>query len=205
MVEVLKKHEPYLLLNIANEAGDHSVTPDIFLRDYSRYISQIRATGLKCPIVIDASGWGQDLNILLKTGQALIDHDPSGNILLSVHMWWVADDGSTQRITEGIERSVELTLPVIIGEFAPMGVASKQSIDYKTIMSLSEKHQIGWLAWSWGYVKNGDCHEMDMTSGENRGKFEALHDWGKEVAVTDPYSIANTSKKTMFLNTRRCE
>lgn len=204
VVQVLKKHEAYLLLNIANEAGYHSIKADVFLTDYSNYISQIRETGLKCPIVIDASGWGQNLNILLETGPALIDHDPLNNILLSVHTWWPASDGSTCRITEGIEKIVELDLPVFIGEFAPMGVGCKQWIDYKTIMALSEKYQIGWLAWSWGAVRNGDCHEMDMTAGEKRGTFDGLYGWGKEVAVTGPYSIANTSKKTYFLENLSC-
>ena len=205
VVAVLKKYEPWLLLNIANEAGDHSVKAEQFKEGYRSHITRIRETGLKCPIVIDASGWGQDLNILLETGPALIEHDPLKNILLSVHTWWPASDGSTRRITEGISKIVELGLPVFIGEFAPMGVACKRSIDYKTIMELSEKHQIGWLAWSWGYVRNGDCHEMDMTTGENRGKFEGLQGWGTEVAVTDPFSIANTSKRSRFLLTGRCE
>ncbi len=205
VVAILKKYEPYLMLNIANEAGDHSIKADVFLKDYSNYISQIRKTGLKCPIVIDASGWGQDLNILLETGPALVEYDPLKNILLSVHMWWTADDGSTRRIIQGIEKAVEIDLPIIIGEFAPMGVGCKKWIDYKTIMALSEKHQMGWLAWSWGGVRNGDCHEMDMTAGENRGRFEALQGWGKEVAVTDLFSIANTSKRSRFLLTGKCE
>lgn len=205
VVAVLKKYEPYLMLNIANEAGDHSIKADQFRNDYKGYISRIRETGLRCPIVIDASGWGQDLNILLKTGPSLIEYDPLKNILLSVHMWWTADDGSTQRITEGIEKAVKMDLPLIIGEFAPMGVGCKQWIDYKTIMALSEKHQIGWLAWSWGAVRNGDCREMDMTTGENRGKFDNLQGWGKEVAVTDPFSIFNTSKRSRFLMTGKCE
>lgn len=205
VVAVLKKHEPYLLLNIANEAGDHTIKADRFLEDYKGYISRIRETGLRCPIVIDASGWGQDLNILLETGPALIEHDPLKNILLSVHTWWPANDGSTRRIREGIEKIVELDLPVFIGEFAPMGVACKRSIDYETILELSENHQIGWLAWSWGYVRNGDCHEMDMTTGEKRGKFEGLQGWGKEVAVTNPFSISNTSKRSRFILMGKCE
>ena len=205
VVAVLKKYEPYLLLNIANEAGDHSIKADQFRTDYKGFISRIRETGLLCPIVIDASGWGQDLNILLETGAALVEHDPLKNILLSVHMWWTADDGSTRRITEGIEKAVAMELPLIIGEFAPMGVGCKKWIDYKTIMALSEKYRIGWLAWSWGAVRNGDCHEMDMTTGENRGKLLGLQGWGKEVAVTDPFSITNTSKRSRFLLTGKCE
>jgi mannan endo-1,4-beta-mannosidase len=204
VVRVLKKHEPYLLLNIANEAGDHSIKAAEFLEGYSMAVKRIRSTGLRCPVIIDASGWGQDLNILLETGPQLIENDPLKNLMLSVHMWWAAEDGSTQRITKGIERSVDLNLPLLIGEFAPMGVGCKRSIDYHTIMKMAQKHEIGWLAWSWGAVRNGDCHEMDMTSGEKRGLYEGLHGWGREVAVSDPFSIANTSKKTYFLENLKC-
>jgi mannan endo-1,4-beta-mannosidase len=199
VVAVLKKHEPYIMINIANECGAHGVEAEEFIASYKKAIERIRKTGLKCPLVIDASGWGQDLEILLETGPELLEHDPFQNILLSVHMWWVADDGSTERIVNGIERSVEQELPLIVGEFAPMGVGCKRSIDYKTIMEKCEKHNIGWLAWSWGGSQNGDCAEMDMTRGKQRGLYEGLTDWGLEVAVTNPYSIQNTSEKTRFL------
>lgn len=195
IVAVLKKHESYLLLNIANECGDHGIDAETFTEGYKHAIDRIRATGLRCPLVIDASGWGQDLEILLATGPKLLAHDPLQNLIFSVHMWWVADDGSTQRIVEGFERSVALDLPIIVGEFAPMGVGCARSIDYETIMEQCEKHQIGWLAWSWGKVRNGDCPEMDMTQGEHRGMFEGLTDWGLEVAVTHPFSIQNTAAK----------
>ncbi len=204
VVRVLKKHEPYLLLNIANEVGDHSIDTKTFLEGYNEAVNKIRATGLRCPLIIDASGWGQDLNILMETGPSLIENDPLNNLMLSVHMWWPADDGSTGRIVKGIEEAVKMDLPLLIGEFAPMGVGCKQSIDYRTIMEMSQKHEIGWLAWSWGAVRNGDCHEMDMTAGEKRGMFDGLHGWGREVAVTDPNSIANTSKKTYFLENLMC-
>ncbi len=199
VIEVLKKHEPYLLLNIANECGDHSVEADEFRAGYKLAIDRIRATGLRCPLVIDASGWGQDLDILFDTGHDLIAHDPESNIILSVHMWWVADDGSTQRIIDGLEKAVLMDLPLIVGEFAPMGVGCRKSIDYKTIMEQCELHDIGWLAWSWGAVGNGDCAEMDMTRGELKGKYDGLTDWGLEVAVTDVYSIQNTSVRSKYL------
>jgi mannan endo-1,4-beta-mannosidase len=199
VVEVLKKHEPYLMINIANECGDHSVEANEFRTAYQLAIDRIRATGLRCPLVIDASGWGQDLDILLETGHDLIAHDPENNIILSVHMWWVAHDGSTQRIIEGIERAVEMDLPLIVGEFAPMGVACKKYIDYESIMEQCEINDIGWLAWSWGAVKNGDCAEMDMTRGEYKGMYNGLTDWGLEVALTNTFSIQNTSERTKYL------
>lgn len=199
VVEVLLKHEEYLLLNIANECGGHEVKAEAFLLSYKRAIDRLRAVGLKCPLVIDASGWGQDIDILLETGPELLQHDPEHNLIFSVHMWWPAQDGSTQRIISGIEQAVALKLPLIVGEFAPMGVACARSIDYETIMEQCQKHDLGWLTWSWGAVENGDCAEMDMTRGAQRGAFEGLTDWGLEVAISHPLSIRNTSLKSDYL------
>ena len=199
VVEVIKKHEQYVLLNIANEAGKHGVTAKQFRAEYEKAITRIRNAGIKCPLVIDASGWGQDIDILQATGKDLIEADPLRNILFSVHIWWVADDGSKNRIINEIKESVEMELPLIVGEFAPMGPGCKQYIDYKTIIEECEKNEIGWMAWSWGLMNNGDCADMDMTNDELPGKYEGLFDWGLDVAVTHPYSIKNTAKKTAFL------
>lgn len=204
VVEVLLKHQQYLLLNIANEAGDHSVQAPAFKTTYTDAIKRIRATGLRSPLIIDASGWGQDINILQETGPYLIEQDPERNLIFSVHTWWVANDGSAQRIIDELRESVEMGLPLIVGEFAPMGTQCRRWIDYKTLMEECQKHGIGWLAWSWGLAPNGDCAEMDMTGGEHRGLFRGLHGWGEEVAVSSPFSIRNTSKRSYFLMNGGC-
>ena len=199
VVAVLKKHEPYLLLNIANEVGGWEIKDEQFRETYANAITQIRNTGLKCPLVIDGTGWGQNIDILQANGPYLIGQDPQKNLLFSVHMWWTAPDGAKTRIINEIKESVEMNLPLIVGEFAPMGVGCKKYIDHKTIMEECQKNEIGWLAWSWGLQNNGDCALMDMTNDDQNGQFAGLVDWGLEVAVTDKYSIRNTSKKTRYL------
>src|SRR5262245_21568827 len=92
VVEVLKKHEGNLLLNIANEAGDRE-TRENFESAYRTAITRIRDTGVTLPLVIDAPQWGQDIDMLQAVGPALIEHDPLHNLLLSVHMWWRDPDG----------------------------------------------------------------------------------------------------------------
>lgn len=199
VLTVLEKHEPYLLLNIANEVGDHGVSTSQFKEGYTKAISRMRAAGIKCPLVIDASSWGQSIDVLQASGPYLIEQDPLDNLLFSVHMWWTAPDGATDRIKNEIKESVAQQLPLIIGEFAPMGVGCAKSIDYKTIMEQCQKHDIGWLAWSWGLQDNGDCKLMDMTNDEKRGKSSGLFSWGLEVAETDPNSIKNTSLHTKYI------
>lgn len=202
VVKVLKKHQQYLLLNIANEAGGWEVSDKQFKKDYATAIKRIRQTGIKSPLVIDAAGWGQSIDILQANASYLQKVDVLHNILFSVHMWWAAHDNSTERIVNEIQESVKMELPLIVGEFAPMGVGCKRGIDYKTIMAQCQQYDIGWLAWSWGLVDNGDCKLMDMTSDEKKGLYEGLEDWGLEVAVSDPNSIQNTSVRTSYIKSK---
>jgi len=199
VVQVLKKHEAYLLLNIANEAGDRNVTDRQFREGYEQAVSRIRKAGIRCPLVVDGANWGQSIDILQANGPYLIGKDPLQNLLFSVHMWWTAPDGATERIKNELRESVEQELPLIVGEFAPMGVGCARSIDYKTIMEQCQQYSIGWMAWSWGLVDNGDCKLMDMTSDTRKAQYEGLEAWGKEVAVTDKFSIKNTAKKTRYM------
>jgi len=46
IVEVVNKHEDYLLVNIANEAGDFSVTKKEFQNGYEDAIGRMRAAGI---------------------------------------------------------------------------------------------------------------------------------------------------------------
>jgi mannan endo-1,4-beta-mannosidase len=191
---VLQRHAPALLLNIGNEPGGDGIQADEFVAVYRNAVSRLRRAGLTMPLVIDAPRWGQDIDILQRTAPDLLSADPEHNLLFSVHLWWpqglnTQDPGSTKKIVNELQESVDIGLPLIVGEFAHAGVGCSRSIDYKTILAQTRKHEIGWLAWSWG-PGNQDCGEMDMTED---GRFETLHGWGLEVAVTDPNSIQKTS------------
>jgi Carbohydrate binding domain/Cellulase (glycosyl hydrolase family 5)/Divergent InlB B-repeat domain len=201
VVSVIQKHEEYLLINIANECGQ-TVTDADFKAGYTDAVTKMRAAGIHVPLIIDAAKYGQDINILQATGPDLITADPDHNILLSVHMWWPVEWGySDQVITDEINQSVKMNLPLIVGEFAHSGVGCETKINYKHIISECQNNEIGWLAWEWG-PGNSDCTEMDMTTDS---KFETLRNWGLEVAVTDPNSIKNTSVIPKFMQTGICE
>ncbi|WP_437688785.1 cellulase family glycosylhydrolase [Sorangium sp. So ce176] len=201
VVAVIKKHEQNLLVNIGNEVGDQ-VDNAAWEAGYKQAITRMREAGITVPLVIDASKWGQNIDQLQAVGPALVAHDP--NILLSVHMWWT--DGSGATITKELEESVALNLPLMVGEFAQHAVyeCGKHPFDYKTLLAKSVEHEVGWLAWSWGAVKNSDCQNdgpFDMTTD---GTFAGLTGWGREVAVTDPNSIQNTSVRPHSIETGSC-
>ena len=193
-VAVIKRHEPYLLVNIANEAGE-DVSDDDFKQGYKSAVAKMRAAGIHVPLVIDPSGWGRNVEQLHNTGPWLQQQDPDHNLMFSVH-WWHSDN-DTERITTALEKSVALNLPLIVGEFAHKEVGCKGTIAYQHILKEAQRLEIGWMAWEWGgEPHNADCREMDMTP---TGLFEDLESWGKEVAVTDPNSIKNTSVRPQFI------
>lgn len=204
IIEIIKKHEKYILVNIANEAGAFEVTSEQFNAFYSEAVNKFRDAGVNVPLIIDASGWGQDINMLQTTWKYLQESDPLHNLLFSAHIWW--SDNDSLRIENEIKESVEIGMPLLIGEFAHKAVQCKCCIDYKTVMKVCHENEIGYLAWSWGAVPNGDCSEMDMTCG---GTFETLgmaescgrgnNSWALEVATTSEYSIKNTSVRPKWI------
>jgi mannan endo-1,4-beta-mannosidase len=204
VVSVLKRHEPYLLLNIANEAGA-SVSRSDFENAYRSAITRIRDTGVKMPLVIDGPQWGQDIDMLQSAGPGLIQHDPEKNLLFSVHMWW--NDASGNRVTSELNESVNMNLPLIVGEFAQHAVAGCDDAPfaYKILLSEAQRHGIGWLAWSWGSVNNSDCASQgsfDMTVGGVFGNWE--ESWGQEVAISDTNSIQRTSVRPASIVNGSC-
>ncbi len=211
VIDVVKKHEKYILVNIANEAGDWDVQEEQFVDFYTEAINRFRDAGINVPLIIDASGWGQDINILQSTWKHLLEKDPLKNLMFSVHIWW--SDNDSVRIVDEINESVEIEMPLLIGEFAHKAVQCKCCIDYKTVIKECVENEIGYLAWSWGAAPNADCSEMDMTcdgyftslgNGINCGRGD--NSWALEVAVTSQYSIQKTSvRSNWILNNFICE
>ncbi|MGC9349766.1 MAG: discoidin domain-containing protein, partial [Anaerolineae bacterium] len=192
IVSMLKKHEAYLLINIANEAGSDVILSGEYRAAYELAIRRMRAAGLHVPLIIDAQGWGQNIDDLQLNGPYLIQADPDHNLMFSIHMWWPSEwRGASvdQMVVDEIAESIEMELPLIIGEFAHKAVGCVCCIPYETIIEEAAKNEIGYLPWSWG-PGNSDCEEMDMTED---GTFETLHGWGREVALESPYSIRNVA------------
>jgi mannan endo-1,4-beta-mannosidase len=204
VVATIQKYEDKALVNIANEAGDGSVTQAAFTSVYQDAIQRMRSAGIHTPLVIDGSQWGQNIDMLQAVGPGLITFDPDHNLLFSVHTYW--DDPSGARVTAEIDQSVSMGLPLIVGEFAQHAVAGcgAAPFAYKTLLALAQRSQIGFFPWSWGTVTNNDCRDdqpFDMTTD---GTFAGLQGWGAEVAVTDPNSIQKTSVRSSYMLTGSC-
>ncbi|MEI7541688.1 MAG: glycoside hydrolase family 3 C-terminal domain-containing protein [bacterium] len=189
MLSIIKKHESYLIINYANEIGNNLVTNLDYKKRYNNAVKTLRKAGIRVPLMIDAAAWGTGMNYITDNWEYLQKNDPLHNLIFSIHMWW--NDGDSKRIKDAIWNSVKTEIPLVVGEFAVAGIDNKGLICYQTIIAECQKAQIGWLAWEWG---PGNMHGnlMDMTKNN---KYESLWGWSKEVCVSSPYSIKNTSIK----------
>jgi len=196
VVTVIKKHEKWTLLNIANEAGDSSVSNATFQSTYTSAISSLRNAGITVPIVIDGTGWGQNVEQLLTVAPALLAADPQQNVIFSWHEY----TGGTQenaRITTNLEKSKSIGVVLINGEFASGGAGScTENIPYKFLLAEAQRVGTGWLAWSWDN-SNSDCASsgssiFNMTTSLT-SPTGLVSGWPSDVVRDDPNSIKNTS------------
>lgn len=197
IAEVLKRHERWLLLNIANEAGDAEVTAAQFVDGYRTAITRIREAGIRAPLVVDGVDWGKEHRMLLEQWPVLDDHDPLHAVIASAHTYWVGTEEERKaHYREIIDTVTGRRIPFIIGEGpTPSGWDCTPS-PYEWALTELERAGIGWLAWSWGAFDNGDCDDpvrYDMTRAGRFGDWET--EAGRRIAVDHPASIRNTARR----------
>ncbi|KNY25956.1 discoidin domain-containing protein [Pseudobacteroides cellulosolvens] len=196
ILEVLKKHQEYLIVNIANECGQ-TVSDADYRAGYKLAVSRMRTAGIHVPLMIDAPSYGQGIDSLQANGPYLIENDPDQNLLFSVHMWWPLSWGySDQKVKDEIKQSVDMNLPLVVGEFGHQWDETAQgAIPYKTILEQCHLNEVGYLPWEWGPGNNPQTF-LDMTTDST---FATLQGWGKEVCITNPHSIKNIAVRPKFM------
>jgi mannan endo-1,4-beta-mannosidase len=209
VLAVLSKHQEYLLLNIANEAGDETVTTDAFVGAYRTSVKALRDAGLSMPLVIDAPDWGKNLDVLLDAAPALTAADPLHDVMFSVHPYWRYSKGATDAaLTKKLEESVAKKIPLLVGEFSPYvtdGSNDTDSIRYTNIMDQCQRLEIGWIVWEWGpgNMDESTGRLVPWTGLTTDGTIATLNPWGKIVALDHPNGIAHTSKRPASLANRK--
>ncbi|MBE6049688.1 MAG: hypothetical protein E7214_03255 [Clostridium sp.] len=198
-VEVIKKHQEYLIINIGNEIGNTNVSDATFTKGYIDAVTKMREAGIHVPLMIDPSSWGQDINKVQACGPEILKADPDSNLIFSPHLWWPYMYGHTeQEVIDELTESVNMNLPIVIGEFANQWEETSQGqIPYKTIMEYCAKYEIGYLIWSWGPGNNPQKF-LDMTTD---GTFDTMQDWAKEMVFDSPYALSKLAVRPVSMLT----
>jgi hypothetical protein len=189
LMESIQGNKKWTLINIGNEVGNHQVTEIQFKDGYKRAIDSLRGWGYTVPLVIDASTWGQNVDMIFATWEEIQAHDPLHNVLFSVHSYW----GDTRNYNRVASESVNKGLPVIIGEGpSPTRYPTCEMLDYETGLEVCALNEIGWLPWSWGGVAGNHCvPNFDLAMDGVFGDWLTSH--AADMMVDHPNSLMRTS------------
>jgi mannan endo-1,4-beta-mannosidase len=202
------------------------ITDQQFLQGYKDAITKIRNAGIHTPLIIDGSDCGKNLDILISTGPTLMQHDPEHNIMFSLHTYWsklaIQSAGQPTFIKDQLQKAAAANIPLLLGELCAYGgwpnspvdtliCSPAGAIDYQTFLAEAASRNIGWMAWEWGpgngfYDYDPDilCPQMDITTDGTYNSIvnvsaNDVNAWGKEVVITSPHSLKNTSVKSNYL------
>ncbi|XHX75906.1 MAG: cellulase family glycosylhydrolase [Stenomitos frigidus ULC029] len=208
VLAVLKKHQRYLIINLANELGVYrwSQNPaealQAYKTAYKTAITSIRQH-LHVPIMIDAPDCGTSIEVFTKIGKELINHDPDHNLLLSGHAYWAGYDGMSQ-----LGAVIRANLPIVFGEIANKQFNDGQecyydldgmnenhapiqrNFTYQALLQKLTEQEIGWLAWCWWKDK---CPQRQMTQD---GNFSGLTPYGNDLVNNPAYGLKARARRS---------
>ncbi|MDE6744478.1 MAG: glycoside hydrolase family 5 protein [Lachnospiraceae bacterium] len=178
--------EDYVIINIANEWQGDSESR-LWKEAYLEAIPMLREAGLAHTIMIDSSGWGQYGKCIQDGGVELLEADPLGNVMFSIHMYGTAG-GSENSIEKNLNYAADLNLCVCVGEFGYTHTDGDVQEDY--LMQYCQDNQIGYIAWSWK-GNGGGVEYLDLAEDWKGETLSA--EWG-EVVVNGVNGIRETSQ-----------
>ncbi|NCU27109.1 glycoside hydrolase family 5 protein [Candidatus Nomurabacteria bacterium] len=138
--------EDKVIINIANEWYASTTNLSVWRNAYITAVTSLRNAGLEHVLMIDAAGWGQYSQSIRDHGAAILNSDPLGNTMFSIHMY-ENSGGSSAAVMSNIDMVLGQGLALAIGEFGYYH--NGYPVAYQTIMDYCEQKGVGWLAWSW--------------------------------------------------------
>ena len=175
----------HILINICNEWGTWQTANSngTAWRDgFNQAVTIIRNAGINTTLVIDAVGYGQDINNasnIKAYAASMINADPQKNLLFSVHMYceWKKGAGDIPGTLQWMRTN---KIPFIVGEFGYQHATDGScDIDEQLIMDECQAKGIGWLAWS----QKGNSSEVAYLDlcGDWDCRASTLSAWGNTV------------------------
>lgn len=209
----LKLYERQTILNITNEWGPAWASNNHVWRDsYITQVQRLRTAGVNNLIMIDAGGWGQDINTLKFDAASVLNADPQHNIVFSIHIYgaWRTEERSFD-VGSGIfsvanEFSALRTagLPFVLGEFAG---ESFDAAPYRTrrVLEIANQLGVGYMGWGWANVGETLSMIKDVPTTPNvdyqYNTNADLSAWGDAIINDPDYGIKATAKRATIFTT----
>ena len=196
-VSWLQQYEQQVILNIANEWGPAwSSTNHVWRDSYITQVQRLRAANIDNLIMIDAGGWGQDINTIRNDAAAVLNADPQHNIVFSIHFYsqWRTEERSFDVNQSTFDVNTELTavrnagLPIVVGEFS---WESLNFASYRTrrVLEICEQLDIGYMGWAWNHNSPAGLNMLvDVPGGSVDYQYNSNADltaWG-DLLINDP-------------------
>jgi mannan endo-1,4-beta-mannosidase len=224
VLEVLKKHQDALIINIANEAAPECDDSDgqlqeilpTYIRAYILAISKMRSVGINVPLMIDGLDFGKSLKcfsfiregLTINTATELLKADKLNNLIFSFHSYWPKRFTDGQTFVEDIfNQAVKDGFCFVNAELCKYGAfadnesvcSDKGEVDYQRFAKLCAKNKVGYILWEWGLgneFNNPLCVKMNMTTD---GTFAGLKDWGKLMVNSKTFGFQVSGRFTNYL------
>jgi len=176
IADLLKGEERTIIINIANEPRG-GVDEQAWTGETIGAVQAMRAAGFRHLLMVDAPGWGQDAQHVMRDNAArVLAADPLHQIIFSIHMYGEYD--SDRKVTDYIAHFHDAGLALVVGEFG--NVFRGTNIPVATVVADSVAHASGYLAWSWS-GNGGDDHNLDLVEKDDPAKPTA---WGRILLPT---------------------
>jgi mannan endo-1,4-beta-mannosidase len=198
-----KSIERYALLNIANEWGPQNSAA--WSSAYITAISSLRTAGWLGTIVVDAGGWGQDLDDLVNYGPAVLAGDPQHNVLFDLHVYGLWEYQTTQNVpfvlSTGFAKLAATGLAVVVGEFGPssppLNSPSPTKLTPDQIIQAAEANGFGWMPWAWDDPETCSTACNTGFSMSNDGNYNAPSDltsYGQDFVLNPTFGIQTLAR-----------
>jgi mannan endo-1,4-beta-mannosidase len=193
---ILEKYKSYVLVNIANEWSDSSITDATWYSAYKEAIDVMRDGGITNTLVVDSANYASRSSAILSYGQQLLNDDSLKNLIFSIHMY--GDEWNTSsNIGTKLKAITDAKIPVMIGEFGWNSSDSDNlycQVDAQTVLNECATYDVGYMPWTWSGGENdtatSDCSWLNMT---NQSDWTTLTDWGN-LCVNGTNGIMATAK-----------
>jgi mannan endo-1,4-beta-mannosidase len=193
---ILINNAKYVIVNIANEWGDSSLSDTAWRDAYKTAITTIRNAGINNLLMIDGSGWGQYASPIKTYGKTLLNYDPNKNIMFSLHMY--GNYNTASKIGVDLWDIQQLGLAVTVGEFGYNYNSGNNNlgctVDAQTVMNEAQWKGVGYLAWSWTGNDSSNAW-LDLSSSSD---WTTLTSWGKLVFNGTNGIVATSSAATVY-------
>jgi mannan endo-1,4-beta-mannosidase len=209
MLALINKYKHSLMLNIANEAlyvnwtGNPTVAQTTFVNTYNTIVTNLRASNIKVPLIIDGPECGTNLDVLASIGNSMQTSDPQHNLIFSAHAYWYAyASNDSLTMLSKINNALTQNIPFIFGEIANQqddATNCQYTLNYKPLLNICKQKKIGWLAWSWD---NDVCPNRQITTN---GNFSSLTAYGIDIVNNTSFGLlGNPAAKSQYLTSNGC-